>query len=129
MDNSPTCAHCGEVIGVYEPIIVVQSGDARETSRAAEPELARLTKCLYPQPTRSEVVQSSDVIGADVGYCGTRASRRGSPSIGESRDRLSSAARDLVVEGLGWRRDSLGARSCDDPAGPRDRSGGFLVRQ
>ncbi len=33
------CAHCGDVIGVYEPV-VVRSGDlVRESSRAAEPSL------------------------------------------------------------------------------------------
>jgi hypothetical protein len=31
------CGHCGAVIGVYEPMIVVRDGDAWETSRAAEP--------------------------------------------------------------------------------------------
>jgi hypothetical protein len=32
-----TCDHCDEVIGVYERMIVVVGGEARETSRAAEP--------------------------------------------------------------------------------------------
>jgi hypothetical protein len=37
----PRCAHCGDVIGVYEPLLEVV-GDAleRETSRAAEPDLS-----------------------------------------------------------------------------------------
>lgn len=35
------CERCGDVIGIYEPTIVVD-GEPRETSRAAEPELARL---------------------------------------------------------------------------------------
>lgn len=39
--ESPRCAHCGEVIGVYERAIeVAEHGFARETSRAAEPQLA-----------------------------------------------------------------------------------------
>ena len=33
------CEHCGDVIGVYEPLIVRAGEEARETSRAAEPEL------------------------------------------------------------------------------------------
>jgi hypothetical protein len=33
------CKHCDAVIGVYEPLIVIVSGEARETSRAAEPGL------------------------------------------------------------------------------------------
>jgi len=36
MDDVLRCRHCGEVIGVYEPLIVSTGGRARETSRAAE---------------------------------------------------------------------------------------------
>lgn len=31
-----TCAHCGDVIGVYEPLILNRDGEIRETSLAAE---------------------------------------------------------------------------------------------
>jgi hypothetical protein len=31
------CRHCDEVIGAYEPLVVMAEGEARETSRAAEP--------------------------------------------------------------------------------------------
>ena len=34
-----TCDHCAEVIGVYEPLILVRGDEIRETSRAAEPKL------------------------------------------------------------------------------------------
>lgn len=34
------CEHCGDVIGVYEPLVELNDGTARETSRAAEPRLA-----------------------------------------------------------------------------------------
>jgi hypothetical protein len=34
------CIGCGEVIGVYEPVILLADGRARETSRAAEPNLS-----------------------------------------------------------------------------------------
>jgi hypothetical protein len=34
------CGHCGDVIGVYEPLVVLLEGEARETSRAADPQLA-----------------------------------------------------------------------------------------
>lgn len=37
MVKAVRCGHCGIVIGVYEPMVVVRDGDARETSRAAEP--------------------------------------------------------------------------------------------
>ena len=40
------CDRCGDVIGIYEPTIVVD-GEPRETSRAAEPELARLPGRRY----------------------------------------------------------------------------------
>ena len=33
------CEHCGDVIGVYEPLVVRSGENVRETSRAAEPEL------------------------------------------------------------------------------------------
>jgi len=33
------CDRCGDIIGIYEPTVVVD-GEPRETSRAAEPDLA-----------------------------------------------------------------------------------------
>jgi hypothetical protein len=33
------CAHCGDVIGVYEPLVHVTDELARRTSRAAEPDI------------------------------------------------------------------------------------------
>ena len=33
------CARCGEIIGVYEPLIHLADGIARKSSRAAEPDL------------------------------------------------------------------------------------------
>jgi Ni,Fe-hydrogenase III small subunit len=35
------CAHCGETIGVYEPLITVSAHGARETSLAAKPKVTR----------------------------------------------------------------------------------------
>ena len=38
----PRCAHCGEVIGAYERFVEMIGGTlARETSRAAEPDVVR----------------------------------------------------------------------------------------
>lgn len=34
------CSCCGQVIGVYEPLIAIERGRVRRSSRAAEPELA-----------------------------------------------------------------------------------------
>ena len=39
MSDAIRCARCGDVIGVYEPLVVSVSGEARETARAAEPSL------------------------------------------------------------------------------------------
>ncbi len=36
MRRTPRCRHCEEVIGVYEPMVVLDEGRARRTSRAAE---------------------------------------------------------------------------------------------
>ncbi|MHB8234456.1 MAG: hypothetical protein ACYDHT_07370 [Solirubrobacteraceae bacterium] len=33
------CARCGDVIGVYEPLVLLSAGDARTTSAAAEPQV------------------------------------------------------------------------------------------
>lgn len=35
----PRCQTCGDIIGVYEPIVVMEPRGHRETSLAAEPEL------------------------------------------------------------------------------------------
>ena len=35
-----TCDHCGDVIGVYEPMVVMVDASAHETSRAADPQLS-----------------------------------------------------------------------------------------
>ncbi len=36
----PVCLLCGEPIGVYEPLVVIERGRARTSSRAAEPALS-----------------------------------------------------------------------------------------
>jgi hypothetical protein len=37
------CGRCGEIIGVYEPLVLLEGRAARSTSCAAEPELMRAT--------------------------------------------------------------------------------------
>ncbi len=34
MEGMPRCSHCGDVIGVYEPIVVLVDGGPHRTSRA-----------------------------------------------------------------------------------------------
>jgi peptide subunit release factor RF-3 len=41
------CAHCGDVIGVYEPIVVRTGEQVHESSRAAEPDVADHGAELY----------------------------------------------------------------------------------
>jgi hypothetical protein len=43
------CHSCGEVIGVYEPLVVHRGSRARTTSLAAEPELERTSALHYHQ--------------------------------------------------------------------------------
>jgi len=38
MERTPRCRHCGDVIGVYEPAILVRDGQAHSTSRAVAPQ-------------------------------------------------------------------------------------------
>jgi hypothetical protein len=42
-----TCAHCGDVIGVYEPLILTGDGEIRETSLAAERDVALARRAHY----------------------------------------------------------------------------------
>jgi len=41
MEMALRCVHCEDVIGVYEPMIVLDNGQARATSKAAEQEGSR----------------------------------------------------------------------------------------
>jgi hypothetical protein len=41
------CHHCDDVIGVYEPMIVLTDGQPRNTSRAAEKGTARVEGECY----------------------------------------------------------------------------------
>ncbi len=40
MSDFHTCDQCGDVVGVYEPLVLVVDGQALETSQAAEPSAA-----------------------------------------------------------------------------------------
>jgi hypothetical protein len=56
LDALPHCAVCNEVIGVYERLVHLNDGLARQTSRAAEPIVCRSGgECYhlacYPEPT------------------------------------------------------------------------------
>ena len=48
MSDRLRCQHCGEVIGVYEPLVALIDGRAHETSRALEPDTAgRVGDCYH----------------------------------------------------------------------------------
>lgn len=48
MSDTLRCHHCGEVIGVYEPLMRLVDGDAQETSRAREPDTtSRVGDCYH----------------------------------------------------------------------------------
>jgi hypothetical protein len=40
MSQAQHCDDCGDVIGVYEPLVAIVDGHARELSRAADPHAA-----------------------------------------------------------------------------------------
>jgi len=41
------CQHCGDVIGIYEPLVLLSESGRRETSLAAEPELSGAPSPAY----------------------------------------------------------------------------------
>lgn len=49
IDQTSRCSRCGDVIGVYEPLVIVEGGGPRESSLAAEPALADASAKLYHQ--------------------------------------------------------------------------------
>lgn len=46
-EGPPRCARCGDVMGVYEPLIHVADERVRRTSRAAEPDVCRADGVCY----------------------------------------------------------------------------------
>jgi hypothetical protein len=52
------CAYCGERVGVYEPIVVVDPGGSRTTSLAREQEL---------EPDRAPVMHADCAVAARSG--------------------------------------------------------------
>ena len=46
-NGTSRCRHCGEVIGVYEPMIVLREGRPRRTSRAAEATSSTSGECYH----------------------------------------------------------------------------------
>jgi hypothetical protein len=51
------CQDCGEVIGVYEPIVAYDGSGARTTSRAAEPDLRANAAACYHRDCYAAIEQ------------------------------------------------------------------------
>lgn len=47
MDRQWRCAYCGEIVGVYEPMVVLLPSGSRATSRAAEVELTDVPEASF----------------------------------------------------------------------------------
>jgi hypothetical protein len=54
-----TCDHCGQVIGVYEPMVVVVDGQRRDTSRAADPLVTAVPGPYYHRDCYAEYSRTS----------------------------------------------------------------------
>jgi hypothetical protein len=57
----PKCHQCGEVIGVYEPLVILVEGRPLETSRAREPQAGSLGERCYHRTCLQE--RSGEVWG------------------------------------------------------------------
>ncbi len=58
MGKNMRCERCGDVIGVYEPLVQVSDGQARLTSAAAEPQIGdepgeRFHRACFTEPPAS----------------------------------------------------------------------------
>ena len=66
MDHPMKCEHCGDVIGVYEPLVLLNDGCVRTTSAAAEPHLGEMpgvlfhSACYTQSPAASASARYSD---------------------------------------------------------------------
>ncbi len=61
--SRPRCQHCGEIIGVYEPLVLVREGTPYTTSIAAEAHLFPTVEACY-QRACYEHGASSDSVAA-----------------------------------------------------------------
>lgn len=63
--SSRTCASCGEVVGVYEPLVLVIGGEIRETSWAAEPKDDALAGVWYHEACHAARCERDEFAAAD----------------------------------------------------------------
>jgi hypothetical protein len=63
MNDAPRCRRCRDVIGVYEPLVLLVDGGLRETSRAADPDVTALDGDLYHRSCYAQLVEADSVDG------------------------------------------------------------------
>lgn len=51
------CQDCGEIIGIYEPVVAYDSSGTRTTSRAAEPDLRASAAAFYHRDCYTAIEQ------------------------------------------------------------------------
>jgi hypothetical protein len=60
MDQPMRCRRCGDVIGYYEPVVLITQERAHLTSAAAEPQIAKRHELLFHQACYAEEQHASD---------------------------------------------------------------------
>jgi hypothetical protein len=60
-DPHPRCRYCGDVIGVYEPLVIRTNAGGRETSLAADPELfSTAAACFHRECFELTPIEATD---------------------------------------------------------------------
>jgi hypothetical protein len=60
MDQPMKCGRCGDVIGVYEPLVLLAAGQARTSSAAAEPQIGDGAGELFHRACYAEPLPAAD---------------------------------------------------------------------
>lgn len=63
MTETLRCRACGDVIGVYEPLVTLIDGQANETSRAAREDVGALGEECYHHACFTPVHGEREVLG------------------------------------------------------------------
>jgi hypothetical protein len=56
------CGRCGEVIGIYEPLVVLEDGAARQTSYAAEPGLIEMGEAVFHRACHEQLAKEGGAV-------------------------------------------------------------------
>ncbi len=57
VDEQWRCARCGDVIGVYEPVVLLEGQNERLSSRLVEPQLDQPTGEIYHEACWHELAE------------------------------------------------------------------------